>query len=120
VVATDWDTLVWRADDEERARQLLAAYEDHCEQPRLGSRLAGPLRAAGLTVETVEPYPVLCTAAGEGTFADRLARLVAEYLRGHDAVADEEIEAWLADLREREAAGETFLSVTQFCYLVRG
>jgi ubiquinone/menaquinone biosynthesis C-methylase UbiE len=119
VVATDWDTLVWRADDEERARRLLAAYEDHCEQPRLGSRLAGPLRAAGLTVETVEPYPVLCTAAGEGTFADRLARLVAEYLRGHDAVTDDDVDAWLADLREREAAGETFLSFTQFCYLVR-
>lgn len=120
VVATDWDTLVWRADDEERAERLLTAYEDHCEQPRLGSRLAGPLRDAGLTVEAVEPYPVLCTEAGEGTFAGWLARLVAEYLHGHDDADDEEVEAWLADLHEREAAGETFLSFTQFCYLVRG
>lgn len=119
VVATDWDTLVWRARDEERAERLLAAYEDHCEQPRLGSRLAEPLREAGLTVEAVEPSPVLCTEGGEGSFAHWLAVLVAEYLRGHDAVEESEVDAWLADLRERDAAGEAFLSFTQFCYLVR-
>lgn len=119
VVATDWDTLVWRAGDEGRAERLLAAYEDHCEQPRLGSRLAGPLREAGLTVETVEPYPVLCTEGGEESFAHWLAVLVAEYLRGHDGVDSSEVDAWQADLRERADAGEAFLSFTQFCYLVR-
>ena len=119
VVATDWDTLVWRAEDENRAERLLAAYEDHCEQPRLGSRLAGPLREAGLAVETVEPFPVLCTEGGEESFAHWLAVLAAEYLRGHDTVEDSEVDAWQADLRERAAAGETFLSFTQFCYLVR-
>lgn len=119
VVATDWDTLVWRAEDGERAERLLAAYEDHCEQPRLGSRLAGPLRAAGLAVEAVEPFPVLCTEGGEGSFAHWLAVLAAEYLRGHDGVEEREVEAWQADLRERAAAGEAFLSFTQFCYVVR-
>ncbi len=119
VVATDWDTLVWRAEGERRAERLLAAYEDHCEQPRLGSRLAGILRAAGLTVETVEPFPVLCTEGDEDSFAHWLSVLAAEYLRGHDGVEEREIDAWQADLRERDTAGETFLSFTQFCYLVR-
>lgn len=52
----DWDGVVWRSPNPERMDRVLAAFDDHCPHPRLGSRLAPKLRAADRRGETFFSY----------------------------------------------------------------
>jgi len=116
VYATDWDSLVWHADDRNRMARVARTWESHCTHPHLGSRLRGPIRAAGLETIGVEPFTILETDL-DG-FAGHLQRLVRSHVAAHEDDAAT-AEAWAADVREREAAGETLFALTAFLYLVR-
>lgn len=118
VVATDWRTLVWRTSDDERCERIMAAYSDHCADPRMGSRLQALFRAdPTVQITSIEPYSILETAVSDGAFYSHFATLVADYVRGHDAVPTAEVDAWLADVEER-AEGTPFLGFTQYLYTV--
>lgn len=119
VYDTDFDSLVWRAADRERAERVLDAFDDHCPRPHLGSRLRPHLREAGLTVEAVEPNTILDTRLEEGAFGYHLMEAVRDYVVDRDLVDAGTADAWVADLRERERRGETFFSLTQYLHLVR-
>lgn len=116
VYATDWDSLVWHADDRDRMARVLRAWGSHRTHPHLGSRLRGPLRAAGLDLVDVVPFTILETEL-EDTFAGHLRGLVRSHVAAHED--DALVEAWADDLREREAADETLFALTAFLYLVR-
>ena len=47
VYDSDFDSLVWHSPNRERTARILEAFDDACPHPRLGSRLAPPLREAG-------------------------------------------------------------------------
>lgn len=117
VCDADFDSVVWRSPDPDRMARVLDAFDDHCPHPNLGSRLAPELRAAGLSVERVQPNTMVNTGLDD-TFAGQLAEAVADYVADHAAVGRAAADAWLADLRELEADGGTFFSYTQYCYLV--
>lgn len=118
VVATDWRSLVWRADDDERCERIMDAYGDHCADTRMGSRLQTLFRAdPTVRLTSIEPYPVLQTAVSDGAFYSRFAKLVADYVRGHDAVPAAEVDAWLGDVEDRSEEAR-FLSFTQYLYVV--
>ena len=119
VCDADFSSLVWRSPNPERMAHVLEAFDDHCPQPRLGSRLAPFLREAGLTVDRVEPNTIVNTRLGEDTFAYHLMQFIEDYAADHEAIGPTAAQAWADDLREQEAAGETFFSFTQYCYLVR-
>lgn len=115
VYATDWETLVWRVGDPALATRVYGAWQSHCTRPRLGSELAGPLRAAGFRIERVEPYPI-CNTSLDETFAGCLVPEVREHTA---AVLDQQTaETWTAAIRERERRGETFFSLTGSLYRV--
>ncbi|MFB6207194.1 MAG: methyltransferase domain-containing protein [Haloglomus sp.] len=118
VVATDWRSFIWRTGDPARHDRIMAAYDDHCAHPTLGSRLSPLLADAGLDVVAVEPYSILCTRMDEDTFPLYFGTLVREYVRDHDDVSRSAVDDWWADLHEREADGETFFSLTQYIYTV--
>lgn len=117
VYATDWDSLVWHAADGDRMRRIEAAWESHCARPHLGSRLRGPLREAGLSVETVEPF-TLCETELQDSFAGYMRGMIRSYVADHDAYDSATAERWADDLRERDEAGETLFALTAFAYLV--
>ncbi|GCF12383.1 hypothetical protein Harman_03180 [Haloarcula mannanilytica] len=119
VCDADFATLVWRSPNPERMGRVLDAFDDHCPQPRLGSRLTPHLREAGLEVDRVEPNAIVNTELDEATFAYHLMQFIEDYAADHDDVGPTVAEAWADDLREQAAAEETFFSFTQYCYLVR-
>ncbi|NHN62783.1 methyltransferase family protein [Haloarcula quadrata] len=119
VCDADFASLVWRSPNPERMARVLRAFDDHCPQPRLGSRLAPVLREAGLTVDRVEPNTIVNTRLEEETFAYHLMQFIEDYAADHGAIGRMAAQAWANDLREQEVAGETFFSFTQYCYLVR-
>ena len=118
VCDADFASLVWRSPDPGRMARVLEAFDDHCPQPRLGSRLAPLLREAGLTVDRVEPNTMVNTRLDEETFAYHLMQFIEGYAAEHEAIGPTAAKNWADDLREQEATGESFFSFTQYCYLV--
>ena len=118
VCDADFASLVWRSPTPGRMRRVLDAFDDHCPQPRLGSRLAPHLREAGLTVDRVEPNTIVNTRLNKDTFASHLLQFIEDYAADHGDIGPTAAAAWADDLREQEAAGETFFSFTQYSYLV--
>ena len=114
----DWDGVVWRSPNPKRMARVLDAFDDHCPHPRLGSRLAPKLRAAGLRVEAVEPTTVVETSLDDDAFATHLLPAVESFAAGHEAIDPGEAEAWAEDLRAADRRGETFFSYTQYLYRV--
>ena len=116
---TDFDSLVWRSADRDRMQRVLETFTDHCEWPHLGSELAAMFRESGLRVDRIEPYAICNTELSPNSFAARLMEAHAAYLVDREKLPPEEVDAWVADLRERDAAGETFFNLTQYLYVVR-
>jgi len=114
----DWDAAVWRSPEPERMARVLDAFDDHCPHPRLGSRLAPELRAAGLQVEAVSPNTVVETSLDADAFVTHLLPAVESFAAGHEALDPGEAEAWAEDLRAADRRGETFFSYTQYLYRV--
>jgi len=117
VYATDWDSLVWHAADRDRMRRVEAAWESHCANPHLGSRLRAPLREAGLVVEAVEPFTLLETEL-EDSFAGYMRGMIRSYVATHDAYDAATAERWAEGLRARDETDETLFSLTAFAYRV--
>lgn len=115
---TDWRTFVWRAEDDARSQRVLDAWETRCPNPRIGSGLAPLLRESGFTVESVEPFTITERSLEDSFFGHNLP-FVVDFAREHDDLGPEIAEAWERDVRGRDERGETFVSLTQFCYVVR-
>lgn len=116
IVSTDWDSMVWHSSDADRMDRVIAAWKDVYAHPRLGSQLGSHLRGAGFDVEHVEPFTNLQTDL-EG-YGGLTLDLFKAQLESHERFGAADIEAWERDLRELEAAGDTFLNVTYYLYLV--
>lgn len=118
VYSTDWDNIVWHSSDPSRMDRVINAWTDVYANPYLGSQLTSYLHDAGLSVEAVEPNSILNTHLDE-TFAGFLIDLFRGHLTATDGFEPDDIEAWEHDLRDLEAAGETFFNLTQYLYHVR-
>lgn len=66
----------------------------------------------------MEPNTVLDTRLDEGAFVTHSMEHIEAYAADHDAIGTTATAEWAADLRERDDAGETFFSYTQYCYLI--
>jgi arsenite methyltransferase len=117
VVDTDWDTVVWHANDPARMARILAAWEDHCAHPRLPRTLAPRLRARGFVVDGVEAYSIVNIAHDPNTYSHGIARLIVEFLEKKNfdssVLAD-----WLADLADMGQRGTYFFSINRYFFAV--
>lgn len=117
VVATDWDSVVWRSSDRERMRAMLAAWEGHCADPRLPRTLGPRLRAAGFDVTAVHGHPIINTRLGADTYSQGIMELMAGFARRTKADVAAQADDWLADLRALDAQGAYFFSLTRFIFV---
>lgn len=119
VYATDWDSIVWHSSDRDRMNRVLTAWEDHCARPHVASQLGEYFHEAGLTVRSVEPFPILNTRLTDDTFSYYLVDLIKEYVADHDDIGPEEAAAWASDLRAIDERGQTFFNKTPYLYSLR-
>jgi SAM-dependent methyltransferase len=104
---TDWDTLVWSERHEARARRILDTWHGRAPHTRLPRTLGPRLRAFGFELDRVFVLTLLSTACVETTYSYNLAGLIVHYVRGHDPVAEAELDAWLAELVSLDEVGAT-------------
>lgn len=115
VFDSDYDTLVYGAEDPGRSRQVLRAYDAHCAHPRIATALRATLERAGFEVVDVAPY-THCETAPDGV-GGALADEIGAFVGARTDVPDDEVDAWLADLGQRADAGEFFFSFTQYAFV---
>ncbi|MGZ0149421.1 methyltransferase domain-containing protein [Kribbella sp. WER1] len=96
---TDWDSIVWRSNDDARMARVLAAFDDHLADPHLPRTLADVLVKTGFTPTHRQVVPLLNAGYDERTFSDGLIDMIADFVPGHGGVTADEARAWADDLR---------------------
>jgi arsenite methyltransferase len=82
LIDTDWQTLIWHADDARLGARVATAWEAHLAHNHLPRCLKLLLSRAGFQVERVEPIIILNTDYTPDTFSFMLPHRVADYVRG--------------------------------------
>ena len=117
VYDTDWETLIIDADDWRTTRALMQV---HCAEHRhgwIGRMLPGLMQEAGLRDVTVEPTTLMIRDLALAEQMHTL-RKTAGFAIAQNRVTPDAVEAWFADLQNRDAEGRFFTAVTSF--IVRG
>jgi ubiquinone/menaquinone biosynthesis C-methylase UbiE len=112
----DWTTLSWHAADGARMARMIQAWDRHLAHPALPRTLGAALRAAGFAEVRCDAHVFCTTALDPETFGGNLPTIVGGYLRGLDDIADEDIAAWQAELRDLDARGAYYFALTQCCF----
>ncbi|RIK98795.1 MAG: methyltransferase type 11 [Proteobacteria bacterium] len=117
LVATDWDSIVWAADDAARMARVLSAFDEHLAHPDLPRRLEPLLRDAGFEPRRCEVLVQMNRVYDPNTFSAGLLELIRRFVPGRRGVDRDEADAWADDLRGRGARGAYFFSLNQYAFL---
>lgn len=118
VLCTDWDTLIWNTNDQQRMRRILKTFEAHCADPRLPRTIAPKLREAGFNLTQYDVYTMLNPKYDENTYSHGVIDFIASYVSGKDGITAEETAAWANELREKGQAGTYFCSISRYIFLM--
>jgi len=115
VLDTDWDSIVWRSDDDARMARVLAAWDDHLVHPDLPRRLPELFAGAGLALRTATVVSILNIGYERETYSGGMIDIVAGFVAGRGGISAEEAAAWADDLR---AMGDRFfLSLSRYLFV---
>jgi arsenite methyltransferase len=117
VLDTDWDSLVWHVADRRRHRRVMAAWEEHLVHPHLPCTLPGHLRRARFRVTGRHLIPLFNSRLEPNTFSALNMEMIARFVSGRQGLTDGDVDAWIADLRERGAEDDYLFSVNRYCFL---
>jgi ubiquinone/menaquinone biosynthesis C-methylase UbiE len=117
ILDTDWDSIVWHADDPDRMRRLLAAWAQRFADPYLPRSLASQLRAAGFQVHRPQVLALLNPEYDPDTYSVANGEIMADFAVSRDALSREEADAWQADLRQLGREGRYFFSLNRYLFL---
>lgn len=98
VLDTDWDSIVWRCNDAERMRRVLAAWDEHLADPYLPRRLTGLLEDAGFTLTERVAVPILNAGYDPHTLSAGLIGFVSAFVPGRQGLTEADATAWADDL----------------------
>jgi ubiquinone/menaquinone biosynthesis C-methylase UbiE len=117
VLDTDWDSVVWHAADRRRHHRIMAAWEEHLVHPHLPCILPGQLRRAGFRVTGRHLIPLFNPRYEQNTFSALNMEMIARFVTGRQGLTESDVEAWMADLRQRGAEDNYLFSVNRYCFV---
>ena len=53
----------------------------------------------------------------QNTFSALIMEMIAQFVEGRQGVTEADVDAWMADLRERGAEDDYLFSVNRYCFL---
>ena len=119
VLDTDWDSIVWHADDPERMGQLLDAWRARFADPHLPRTLGHQLRAAGFQVSHPEALVLLNPEYDANTYSVANGEIMADYAVTRGSLTRDQADAWTQDLRQLGRDGRYFFSLNRYLFLAR-
>ena len=114
ILDTDWDSLVWHSSDPARMGRVLDGWRRRVTHPHLPRTLARDLRDAGFELTGRETLMIFDAHGRQGSYS----ALQIEHLAASAVdVAEDELEAWGAELRDLTATGDYFFSLNRYIFL---
>jgi arsenite methyltransferase len=117
ILDTDWDSIVWAADDQARMQRLLAAWADRFADPHLPRSLSWQLQAAGFQVERREVLVLFNPEYDPNTYSLANGQIMADFAVAQGRMPREEAEAWMRDLQRLGSQGRYFFSLNRYLFL---
>ncbi len=117
VLDTDWDSVVWHVADRERHCRVMAAWEEHLVHAHLPCTLPGHLRRAGFRVTGRHLIPLFNPTLQPNTYSALTMETIARFVAGRPGMSAADVDAWMADLRERGAEDDYLFSINRYCFL---
>ena len=116
ILDTDWDSIVWRSDDDERMTRVLSAWDEHLAHRGLPRALPELLSGSGFRLDRCAVVPLLNVGYDRDTYsASRMLELVASFVAGRRGVDTAQATGWARDLRAMGA--RYFFSLNRYLFL---
>lgn len=115
ILDSDWDTCVWESSDHARTRRMLSARASKFARAHLPRELPRLFKAAGMALVEASVFPILETRYNASSFGAGAIDSTCEAAI-KSGIPAEEVAAWEADLRSREAEGEWFFCLNRFIF----
>jgi arsenite methyltransferase len=112
----DWATLSIHAEDDARAARVLRAWDQHLAHRSLPRTLAPRLRSAGFEDVAMQGHAFTAIAFDAQTYAVGALGTIESYVAGREGLTDEDVQAWMTELRALGDRGAFYFAVTQFCF----
>ena len=118
ILDTDWQSLVWYADDQPRMDRILLAWQDHQPHPDLPRRLSPLLRQAGFEISVREIFPLFNTEYNTGSYSYSLIEAIRSFVPGRNGLNPSEVDDWAAEQQKLGQQGRFFFSLNRYLFLV--
>jgi arsenite methyltransferase len=112
---TDWGTLQWRSNDKKRMARIMKVLQGAFADPYLPHTLGERLAAVGFENIRADAIVQLGIDYDPTSVSGVLMESIAAYVTSN-GVAQEDVEAWATDLRERAAQGQYFFASNEFIF----
>ncbi len=116
---TDWNTMSWNSSDPERMSKIMKIAVSHSADAFLPMTLTPRLMAAGFEIIDRAAFPIFNPEYDPETYSYGLIGMIASSLPTGDGLAQEEVDAWVADLHETGRNGDYFFSINRFIFVAR-
>ena len=118
IVDTDWSSIVWNNSDPGRMRRVLGAWDEHLSDPHLPATLTPKLKRAGFQVVTRDVNPMFNPEYSPDSYSAGILQGIQAFVPGRRGITKTEADAWAADLTDLGEAGEYFLSLNRYLFMV--
>lgn len=118
ILATDWEGVCWHSEHPDRMERVLKAFAPHCADSKLPRTLSARLQRAGLTVDDVSYFSIVNVDRYEGCYGEMVVPFIVAYVKGENAVPDDELQEWADEQASLNARGEHFFSTGRFSFTV--
>jgi hypothetical protein len=119
VLDTDWDSIVWHANDPERMGRPLDAWRARFADPHLPRTLGHQLRNAGFQVSHPEALVLLNPEYDATTYSVANGEIMADHAVTQGSLTRDQADAWTPDLYQLGRDGRYFFSLNRYLFLAR-
>jgi len=113
IIHSDFDTQVFAAADRARNRRITHAFSDAGPNGQMGRELYGLCRQAGFASIEASVYTLVNTEWRPDLYGYQVAHMMTEWLAEKRLIAENDLVAWLVDLRQQSAVDGFFYSINR-------
>jgi arsenite methyltransferase len=118
IMCTDWDTLIWNTENQERMKRILTTFETHCAEPRLPRNMFPKLRDSGFELIKHGVYTMLNLEYDNNTYSHGIIDFIVSYVSGINGIEPDEANSWANELRMKGRHGDYFFSICRYFFVV--
>jgi ubiquinone/menaquinone biosynthesis C-methylase UbiE len=119
VFDSDWSTLTYHTADEARFERILTAFDAHCPHPRLARTLKPWLERANFEVTEQDVYVHFETEMTDDALGKALLPPMKGVVTEEGGIDEDGFDAWVTDVHKRADAGQYFLNLNQYLFVVK-